>query len=314
MENSHLPVLKSIPEVAVLWIYDKNPLRSSLLQEMYNVLRIGEEEIDAYMNQIDICLLAIPYGSRKKYIELAASKNVAIYVEKPFALTIQEHESYSRLFPPHKLAIGFQRRYYQIVKTLQSVIQSEVFGELQTIKFAQGYFSLKGGGGYLSDVALAGGGVIVESAIHSLDLLLLVTEAKSVRLRELKSVSKEGIDYDSIFESEIETPKGKADVYCEISTLRNLENGVEFYFKNASLKCQLSCNATLSLFGRESRGFSIHEIGSNKNMESVSQSFFTFWTEFMDALSTEKHNRSLGNSSLITTSWIEQIYRKINRH
>jgi predicted dehydrogenase len=311
VESNHLPVLKNIKDIKVVWIYDQNRERSSMMRAMYGVGIIEESDLEKSLEEIDICLLATPYGTRKKFIELVASKGKALYVEKPFALTIQEHQYYQSLYAETKLAVGFQRRYYRIVTTLKSIIRSEIFGTLKRIKFTQGYFMLKGGSGYLSNASLAGGGVIAESGIHALDQLLVITEASAVRLINLKSLSKEGIDYDTIFSSEIETLKGRVIVDCEVSTLRNLENGLELHFENAVAKCNLSHEAVVLMVGKDGATFKLTDILASNNVGSITESFYVFWTKFIEAISTDKINLTVGNSSLITTSWIEQIYKDV---
>lgn len=315
VENTHLPVLKSNGNISVAWIYDSNIERSKLVSTMYRIPVMQESMLEKGFDEIDICLLAIPYGARLKYIELCASKQLGLYVEKPFAKTIHEHQKYCSLFTPSNIAIGFQRRYYQIVSTLSSIINSGIVGELKAIKFRQGYFTIKGGGSYLSNAQLAGGGVIIESAIHALDQILLFTNAKSVKLLQIKSLHKKGIDYDTVFSSEIKTSRGVIHIDCEISTLQNLENILELHFENTVIKCRLSPEVYLRAVGKTKKeiNFNIEpEITQNtKTALTVNESFHIFWDEFISALNTSSPNITSASTSLITTSWIEQIYQNI---
>ena len=316
VENSHLPVLKNIQAAGISWIYDKNTVRSELISSMYGVPVIDEPSLESAMDDVDVCLLTIPYGVRARFIEMCAVKEKALYAEKPFATSVQEHEAYCGLFPFHKLAIGFQRRYYKIVSTLGSIISSGVLGQLTSIQFTQGYFSLKGGGGYLSDAALAGGGVIIESAIHALDQLLIASGAISVEVMNVKSIHKKGIDYDTKFDSLIKTFTQSIPVNCEISTLRNLSNGVKLQFENAVLKCNLSHDARPVVFKKDGALFHINLedlIIKDNTATSINKSFFIFWNQFLESLHSKTENLTHASTSLITTSWISQIYRNIRQ-
>jgi predicted dehydrogenase len=190
-----LPVLKNLEQVEIVWQYDKNEKRSALIEKMFDVKALDEADIQFAIRDIDICLLTIPYGVRKEFIEKCAALNKSMYVEKPFARTTAEHEYYCKLFSPYKLAVGFQRRFYKIVTFLQLAINGNFFGALKEIVFTEGYFNIKGGSKFLSDVNLSGGGVIIESAIHSLDQILLITSANNVEVTEVNSFHKDLLDY-----------------------------------------------------------------------------------------------------------------------
>ena len=314
VENSHLPVLKNTKDISVSWVYDKNTQRSNLLSKMYKIPIVHEAVLENAMDEIDICLLTVPYGVRSKYIEACALKKKALYVEKPFAINLQEHQHYCSLFTPANLAVGFQRRYYKVVATLNSIINSGIFGELKTIKFKQGYFTLKGGSSYLAEAFLAGGGVIIESAIHSLDQILIATNAIAVKVLAIKCLSKKGIDYDTVFSSEITTLRGTIKIDCEISTLRNLENGLELHFENSILRCKLSAEPFVVVTEKNRAiNLTIEQLTTDNCIaaRSVNESFFIFWSEFIKSLNTQEENLTSAKSSLLTTSWIEQIYQNI---
>lgn len=315
VENSHLPVLKNIKNIQVAWIYDRNFERSVLLSKMFEVSAIAEKDLLEGIKDIDICLLAIPYGVRRKYIEISASLQKMVYVEKPFALTAKEHRDYCSLFPPNKITIGFQRRYYKVVDVLKSVVRSEIFGRLTMIDYKQGYFNLKGGG-YLADAKLAGGGIIIESGIHALDQILILTNAESVRCHTVKSLSKKGIDYDTTFDSDLQCGGYLVPMRGEFSSLRNLDNGLILHFDRAVLKCELTPNATIQLVGASGNSFRFQldqAFATCDRAQSVSESFYLFWTDWLKAIQNSVTNYTAANSSLLTTSWIEQIYKAIQK-
>lgn len=310
VESNHLPVLKNISNVSVAWVYDQNEGRSLLLSRMYNVPAINGNWETA-LEETDVCLLSIPYGARKPYLEKIAERGKAVYVEKPFALNSVDHERWCGLFPPAKLAVGFQRRYYDVVWRLKTMIESGVFGRLQQIIFRHGNFSLKGGTGYLSDAKLAGGGVTVESAIHGLDQILCFTGATDIELQGVKSLQRGGIDYDTTFDTLIRNSSGTVSARCEISTLRNLENGIELDFETAAVHCQLSPSAIISVKPMNRNGNNLLLDTTDVPAiaaRSVSSSFHIFWTQFFEALSANHTNMTSGTTSMLTTKWIEKIY------
>ena len=319
VESSHLPVLKTLAGAEPAWIYDINIRRKEVLSSMYNVRAIDENELAAAIGSVDICLLTIPYGVRSSYIRMIADAQKALYVEKPFALSVKEHNEYCSMFEPYKLAVGFQRREYASVQALSAIVSSGIFGRLNKITFQQGNFTLKGGTGYLSDAKLSAGGVIIESAIHTLDQLLLITAATGVSLNKLTSLSKNGIDYDSVFTSGLHTETGGIETECRVSTLRNLDNGIKFFFDNAIAETNTSPENLIKVTGiyKTVNNFSISPYQSDLNVSgarSVAQSFAFFWERFMEGIEKKEVNITSGVKSVLITDWMEQIYNKIHNN
>lgn len=313
VESIHLPVLLNLNEVLVCWIFDKSVDRSRMLSKMYGIKLILEQNLEDSLNDIDICLIAIPYGAREKYIYMCSRLKKCVYVEKPFALSLKEHENYCNLFSPSEIAIGFQRRYYPFVSELRQIINENTFGTIKHIQFNQGYFQLKGGTGFLSNAKLSGGGVIIESAIHSLDQILQFTTADNVVVKELVSLSANGIDYDTKFTSKLTSGENSFTVYSHISSLRNLANGITIEFEEAII--QLLPNVESHLYIRKKTDNSVRPYipsTHKKIVNNVTDSFIIFWLDFIKALSTKQYNQTNACTSLVVTTWIEQLYKKIN--
>jgi predicted dehydrogenase len=311
VESNHLPVLLNLPSVTVSWLFDKSAERATLVSRMYNIAVINEQELEEKIQSVDICLITVPYGVREPYIRLCASHKKSVYVEKPFATTVPEHLEYNKLFSPPDIAIGFQRRYYPFIKNLKYFIDNKIFGKIISINFNQGYFQLKGGSGFLSDAAMSGGGVIIESAIHTLDQILEFTGSEDLTVGRVKSIIKNGIDYDTQFETQLETGGDHVTVNCHISCLKNLDNGLEIIFENAVISLQPSPDAVCKVKARQ--GEIIYNISpsGNGSMVSATAAFIYFWQDFVSAVHTRTPNKTSSNSSLLTTKWIEQLYTKI---
>jgi predicted dehydrogenase len=312
VELTHLPILKNINQIDVSWQYDKSATRSAIVSKMFQVPVVKESELENAIKEIDICLLTIPYGVRRSFIEICAANNKSLFVEKPFATTINEHQYYCSLFPSYKLAVGFQRRYYKIIPFLKQLIKSNFFGPFKKIHLKEGYFILKGGNKFTSEVNLSGGGVIIESAIHSLDQILLITSAQDVVVKDIKSLHKNLLDYDSLFTSVIFTNNNEIPITCEISNLRNLSNGLELYFEHAIVKCQLTTDTRIKVLSSNNETiFNISDLEKYAGANSNSHSYSILWDEYINSLNTETNNLTSCNSSILTTSWIDQIYKKM---
>ena len=313
VELAHLPVLKTLKNVDVKWICDINVDNCVLLSSMYDVKVIDINLLDSALKDIDICLLTIPYGARPTYIEKISNNNCALYIEKPFAIDSEEHLSIMKRFSPNKLAVGYQRRYFQIVDELKHIIEDNIYGSLKKISLFEGNFHIKGNKSYLSNYKMAGGGIIIESAIHALDQILLILEAENVLVENVRSLAKNKIDYDSTIKGQIQGKNNAIAYELFISNLRNFNNGLYMEFENCTLKCDLSVESTIAIKSKNSnRWYTIAPVGDRSNYpSSINESFKYIWEDFIAALDSGQSNRSSASGSILTTSWIEQIYRNV---
>jgi predicted dehydrogenase len=318
VETNHIPAINALSDANIAWIYDRNPARMALVSKMYGIPSLPHGMAGEDLPDVDVCLLATPYGSRKPYIEACRQKGKALVIEKPFAFSKEEHLANCSGFRQWDIGVNFQRRYYHSVGVLRKIIRLNVFGRLKYIRFVQGNFTLKGGSGYLSNVALAGGGVIAESCSHILDIILAVTAAEDVKVIQLQSLHLAGLDYDTVFDSEIKMGNDEVAVRCEISTLRNLDNGLCLEFEHANVSCDLSPDGKIFIrdAGKKQVEFVVAESPSYEGLSlqatRIGDAFLAFWRQFLLGLREQKANRTSAYSSLLTSSWIGDIYGKIN--
>jgi predicted dehydrogenase len=317
VEDAHLPVLKNLQEAEVSWIADVNSKRAKLLGEMYGVRQIAPSTIESALQDIDVCLIAIPIGARTPYLEACAQAGVAVYVEKPFARTRQEHESYCTSFSDYQIAVGFQRRLYKPLGVMQELIENQYFGQLLRVEFDSGSYNLKSGGAqkYITDPILSGGGLVIDSGIHGLDQILFTTGADDLQLKEIEAVVFNGIDYETSFSTEIIAKESRFTVQCNLTRVRNIAQGFKFHFEAATASFDLSPDASVfvtSVEGKRIEKIKLELSSSNvPRATTINQSFYLFWTLFLQGLSKREANLTSASSSILTTKWIEEIYQNI---
>jgi predicted dehydrogenase len=317
VETNHMPSIKAIEQLELAWVFDKNAERMDLLSKMYGVASLEEASVEKRLEEVDICLIGIPYGARKPYLDMCGRLKKAVVVEKPFAFSEKEHLDQGAAFENNQLCINFQRRFYRSVGLLKNLIGSKIFGELQSIKYVQGNFSLKGGSGYLSSAKMAGGGVIADSAIHALDIILFITKATNIRVENLKTLSNAGIDYDTLFDSTLEIGDKAMAVHCEVSTLRNLKNGLTLFFENACVYCDLSPDGEIYVNDKAGTQKRFSVMGEQvypykKGALKVGQAFLFFWQEAIEAFQTQVANDTSASSMVLSSKWLGEIYLQIN--
>lgn len=317
VEDAHLPVLRTIPGVSVAWITDQAAERRNLLADMYRVTSLDPGAAMDAIQDIDICLIAIPFGARRQYLERCIQNEKAVYVEKPFARSDADHFEIMSRFPPHKLAVGFQRRGYQVVQTLRELIHNGMLGPLRSVELTEANFTLKSGGAssFRNSSDAAGGGVTIESSIHSLDLIQYVTSATDVVTSEVQCIAAAGIDFQMQCKSHLSLAGNeKLPVSLFVSRLRNLPDAFQFYFDNAVVELPPKPQFPL-LIKPVNPGACWYtlEPGSARPRAAanINAAFVFFWEHFLAGIREQKPNITSAVSSVVTSRWIGQIYRAV---
>ncbi len=314
VEDAHLPVLRTLPNVSIAWITDQREDRRELISQMYQIPAVSPEVALHQIQDIDVCLLAIPFGVRREYLDRCVQYGTAIYVEKPFARSEAEHIALMSQLPSHKLAVGFQRREYQAVQTLQGIIRSGMLGELQSIHLTEANFTLSCGGAksFRTSASHAGGGITIESSIHSLDLIQYLTSASNIQTFNVKSIVRDGIDYQMQCDSRLTVADGREiPVSVFISRLKSLPDVFHFQFENAVVDLPTKPQFPLLLKSRVSDS-GWHAIVPDEfapeAAHNINKAFALFWERFLNGMQNETANLTSACTSVMTSRWIEQIY------
>ena len=316
VEAMHLPVLLSMKNVAISWVFDLNPTRSKVLSKMSGAPFVTDWKKS--LAEIDVCLLTVPYGVRQEYISEVAMQKKALYVEKPFALSIEQHDSLMSCFPPERVAVGFQRRFYKLMADLKCIQSSKIFGKLRSVSLRQGGFNIRAGSSYTSNAAMSGGGIVIESAIHMFDQVLVATGASDVTTSVVESVQFDGIDYETIANGSLLVDGIDVDYRAEVSTLRNLRNGITLVFDKVSVRCSMMPDASVSIHCSDMTDVNfdlVRQVGYSdcEYAKSTGYACYLFWDKFLQGLRDESANITSAVSSRLTSKWMEQIYNAISK-
>ncbi|MEQ1828774.1 MAG: Gfo/Idh/MocA family oxidoreductase [Pirellula sp.] len=308
--SCHLPVLMSLPNVRVEWITDVDASRSQAGSESFGIKRVDEKNLED-ASQVDVVLLALPYGARKTYYPFCTSRGSAAYVEKPFARTLAEHHDICSWFPVHRLACGLQRRASGAASLLKQVISERLFGEVRRIKFSMGGYGTRGGG-YSSNLSLAGGGVLFDHAIHGLDLALYCVAATSVEVQNVTMILDDGFDIHTAAQIRVITSE-HSDIEFELKAtcLEYADNRVHVEFEHAKLELDPYGSSELAVNSRNGKShLQLRQDSSRASARTANQIFSNFWQNFLRSIETEVANFTSAQMSVVTTSCIDQLYSR----
>lgn len=137
------------------------------------LLMLEEEQLDC----VHICL---PHHLHYPVTKAAVEKGVHVILEKPLAHNMEDSKAIVQLEKNHpevKICVSLQNRLNETVEELASIVASGKYGEITGLKGIvtwhrpKSYYDTKPWRGYMET---AGGGVMINQSIHTLDLLQYV--------------------------------------------------------------------------------------------------------------------------------------------
>jgi predicted dehydrogenase len=307
----HLPAILSLENTRVAWVTDRDPARSRRTCRSYGVKMIAMPDDPANLPEADVVLLAIPFGVRAPFYPPLSQRSCAIYVEKPFARTTSQHDSQCALFSPERIACGFQRRSSAAARALRQLIRSQMFGQLRGLRIQAGAPGITTGERYGSDFKMAGGGILFETGIHALDLVLYACDAVSVTISSVKMIRHAGFDIHTEAALKVETTSG-SQVLLEllVTVLRYTTPCNTFVFDTARIRHALWSTGLITAEAREGGGEFVLGGASTEYPVTSAQMFNAHWSAFLEGVRSERVNETSAVTSRITTQAIEAIYAR----
>jgi len=317
VRDAHLPVLAASAGLSPIWITDADDARARQVARSYGIRAVPAAEAPLGLPQADIVLLAIPHGAREPYYDALRDRDVALYVEKPVAATVEEHRRIVDAFaPPHRVAHGLQRRSFGPTRLAQQLVDDGPLGALVSIDCG---FGRPGGGryaGFRADVRQAGGGILFEHGIHLLDSVLFLTRAAVASVRSARMAFEAGFDVHTEIDLDLRTSAGRA-IPCSFrcSWLCETETGIILRFEHAELAYSIyDSTGKMRLSGRGSRStYRVLPEWRDPLPLTAAQTLHDHWDHVARALRDRQANYTSACESILTTQIVESCYERGRR-
>lgn len=219
----HAEVLKNLESVQLAAFCDRNEKKAEAFVKAYGQEKAGyyislEEMIDK--EDLDVLHICLPHYLHVPAALTALQKGVHVFMEKPPAITREQFANLQKAKEHLGRSVGicFQNRYNEAVLEAQEILNSGILGDIKgarafvTWSRDEAYYTKSG---WRGKKETEGGGVLINQAVHTLDLLgefmgrPLKTEAAMIN-HHLKSA----IDVEDTLEAYIEFEQGKACFYA----------------------------------------------------------------------------------------------------
>ncbi len=173
--NVHAEVLSKLG-ISIAAVADIIPERSENLAKHTGARVYSSFEEMIELESITTLHICTPHYLHVPMAEYALSKNIKVIMEKPPAITVEQFENLAKAEENSraKLGICFQNRYNTEVVTALKALKS---GEVGKILGVRAFLTWNRGKGYYLDsgwrgkIATEGAGVLINQAIHTLDLI-----------------------------------------------------------------------------------------------------------------------------------------------
>lgn len=304
--GSHLPVLVNMSDVSVEWICDRSRAVAERVARTYGIRRTCTDLNEC--SDVDVVLIATPVGTRRELVPQVLERGWHAFCEKPFALTVADHEAFIAAARARGLQIGVGqvRRYAKPTATARTLLARDAFGPVQRVLAADG-FRMRGtgrsGGWHLSD--RSEGGVLAEFGSHLIDQVVYLLSATGASVRQCEQRVYRGLELASSVLADLSRASAPA-VPCafDVSLLDDLCSGIFVEFPTLTLRVGLGFDDTLTLVGMS--GELVADLTMHEGTASAVHAFFLEWRDFLRQCRTGEPSAVDAASVTTTTAVIDQ--------
>lgn len=200
--KKHRQAIEAVEGANLIAVCDSNPERLAELQDEVGIsCYTSLEDMLQDERDIDVLCICTPSGLHARHAITAAKAGKHLIIEKPIALTTQDAQEVVRVAELNrvKVTVVHPNRFRPAIQKLKAAISEQRFGKIShlsaTIRWNRGqqYYDQAAWRGTLG----MDGGVLLNQAIHNLDLLLWlagpVVEVKSLVDTRIRSMEAEDI-------------------------------------------------------------------------------------------------------------------------
>jgi UDP-N-acetyl-2-amino-2-deoxyglucuronate dehydrogenase len=172
----HAQALQESEKLELFSVYSRSEKNARSLGDKHNVRYYNDWDMFISDPELDAVSVCTPSGNHLDYGELAARAGKHVIIEKPIEVTLDRAKRLIRVCEENSVALAviYQSRFVPEIQALKRNLDEQVIGKLfmgdARIKWFRGqdYYD---SGAWRGTLALDGGGVLINQAIHTIDLL-----------------------------------------------------------------------------------------------------------------------------------------------
>ncbi|MCY3833554.1 MAG: Gfo/Idh/MocA family oxidoreductase [Chloroflexi bacterium] len=125
--------------------------------------------------QPDAISICTPPKFRIPFVEAAAARGIAVLCEKPPARTLAETQAIVDAMSGQLLQFAFCHRFHAPLNAAQALIRGGTLGAVVQIENRFAFRFARAGNSWFTDADIAGGGILIDTLVHSIDIFRALT-------------------------------------------------------------------------------------------------------------------------------------------
>lgn len=266
--SAYLPALKNIGSetVELVLAMDKQLNRAETFAENFPECAASDmTDIISFKNLLreyhpDILHILLPHHLHCEYAVAALEEGVNVLTEKPIGISLKDADEMIAACKKSKKQLGviFQNRYIDGVERVRSLIQDGTLGAVKgafsmlTWHRPPSYYECDWKGSWQTE----GGGVVIDQAIHSIDLIRYMTGMEAVKVQgHIARRVLESIEVEDVADAAVTLENGA--VYSFFAC--------NYYTKNSPIRIEIHCENGTALLTADKMDIS-WESGENETI------------------------------------------------
>ena len=305
-EKNYLPALQQIDEIQITFLVDKNYSRAMMLASQYNIPHVSDNYIDI-IGKVDAAIVALPHSLHAPVSIALLRQGIHVLVEKPMALNQEECNAMISAAKEGKsiLAVGLIRRFLHSAQWVKAILNIGLLGKIEMFDFREGnVYNWPATSDSFFRKELAGGGVLIDTGSHTLDLLLWWLG--DVEEYEYYDDNYGGVETDCKLHLIL---KSGVKGVVELSRTRNLRNTAIIQGSNGKIEVSLRNNHIIA----EPKNILDYEVnglkGNNMPEQSIIDLFVAQLKDWFNAIKTKNQPFVSGQEGSRAIALIEACYR-----
>ncbi|MEA2233638.1 MAG: hypothetical protein QOD83_3454 [Solirubrobacteraceae bacterium] len=174
MGLSHLSMIRAHSAIELVGVCDASSYVLSILKKYTGVVTYSDYQAMLDDANLDAVFIATPSDAHAKMVRAALERDINVFCEKPFTLSVADSEDLATLGRERGLStqVGYHNRYVAAFAEVKRLLDAGAIGDItHALGEAYGPVVLKPKGSTWRTQSTAGGGCLYDYAAHVINLL-----------------------------------------------------------------------------------------------------------------------------------------------
>lgn len=197
--TTHLRAYAAHPDLCeIVGIADINLTAAEEKAAQYGAKAFADYETMLQEIAPDAVSICTPPALHLSAVQAAAARNISILCEKPPARTVAETEAMIEAMQSNKgiLQFAFCHRFHQSVTQARDMIAAGQLGKIVQVYNRFGFRFPRAGNSWFTEREMAGGGVLIDTLVHSVDIFHALLDENTVAVSASISTSLPNIQVE----------------------------------------------------------------------------------------------------------------------